>query len=326
VTKSPFLLKETGTVHLRAFAETQIGRSDPSDVYAVRVIPNAPRVLIVDANDRWQGDPVPENTLGASHAFVRAYAQAMPDGIAFDTCPDEKVSAQSLLAWDAVLWAAAEDSAADESVSRAEADLLTSYLEANGSLFVSGAEIAWDLDPAGNAGSTAADKTFLESMLKARYVSDDAGTYTVEGTSTGIFADRVGEKRLSFWTPGQIFVAYPDVLSPLGGATSCLNYLGSTSSACVQFQGEYDLVYFGFPFESIDGTAERALVLDRVLQHLGLSASLKPRLLAAMWDVLRLGVPDHSGAPCSHSHSSDLAALAIENHGILMNRCGTRRE
>jgi D-alanyl-D-alanine carboxypeptidase/D-alanyl-D-alanine-endopeptidase (penicillin-binding protein 4) len=268
--KSPLILKESGKVHMRVIAVNTIGESDPSDIYAVRVLPGAPRVLIVDANDRWQSQPVAENTLGTSHAFVNAYAQALPEGIAFDTCPDERVSGTSLLAWDAVLWAAAEDGAADESVSASEAAVLGDYLSQNGSLFISGAEVAWDLDPSGNASATAADKTFLEATLRTSYVSDDAGTFTVEGTAAGLFSDRTLERRLSFWTPGHIFVAYPDVLRPRDGATSCLDYLGTSDSACTQYQGEYDVVQLGFPFESIDGATERALVMSRVLEFFGL--------------------------------------------------------
>ena len=64
-----------------------------------------------------------------------------------------------------------------------------------------------------------------------------------------------------------MFVAYPDELTPLGNGGACLAYLGPGTTACVQSDDPL-VVNLGFPFESIDGAAERALVMERVLDHL----------------------------------------------------------
>lgn len=264
------------TVYVRAFAENTAGRSDPSDVYAARVVAGAsvPRALLVDGDDRWQRQPVNENPMGAAHRFMADYAAAMPAGIAFDTCPNEAITDESvtLAAYDAVVWDAAEESTTDESLSSAEESALAAYLGLGGALFVSGAELAWDLDPAGNSTTaTAADETFYQTWLRASYAGDDADTYVAEGVPGSIFAGLVDENRLGFWTPGEIFVAYPDELQPLGGASACLTYDGPGTTACVQFAGDYDLVSLGFPFESIDGAAERAEVMRRVMVFFGLA-------------------------------------------------------
>ncbi|MCC6622305.1 MAG: D-alanyl-D-alanine carboxypeptidase [Deltaproteobacteria bacterium] len=262
-----------GTLYVRARAESSGGIGDPSDAYPVRVRPGGPRVLLVDADDRWQRQPTNENPMGAAHTFMVAYGEAVPDPVAIDTCPNEAVTdgAVALAAYDAVVWAAGEEAATDESISALEATALADWLGLGGALFVSGAEIAWDLDPAGNALATAADRAFHRTWLGAEYAGDDAGVYVVEGAPGGIFADRVDARRLGFWTPGEIFVAYPDELAPLGEAAPCMTYLGPGSVACVQLQGEFALVSLGFPFESLDSAEDRADVMARALAFLGLA-------------------------------------------------------
>jgi len=274
VRAAPFVFRapaNAATLYVRARVESSVGISDPSDVYAVRVQPG-PRVLLVDADDRWQRQPTNENPMGAAHAFMVAYAAAVPAGMAFDTCPNEVVafSGIGLAAYDAVVWTTGEEATTDESISAMEQQVLADYLAVGGALFVSGAEVAWDLDPAGNSLATAADADFARDTLRATYVGDDAGTFVVEGTPGGIFADRHHNTRIGFWTPGQIFVAYPDELAPVAGASASLSYLGPGTIAAVQSASDPAVVVLGFPFESIDAARERALVMERVLTFLGL--------------------------------------------------------
>ena len=139
---------------------------------------------------------------------------------------------------------------------------MTNYLAAGGKLFVSGAEIGWDLDNLGNGVS------FYNNQLKANYVSDDANTYNVQGANGSIFAGL----SFSFDDGSQYYDAeYPDRISPLGGAITALNYVGgSGGGAAVQFDGgATKLVNFGFPFETITTEANRATVMDRVLEFFG---------------------------------------------------------
>jgi len=274
VRASPFLVAPpaTGTLYVRARAESSGGIGDASDAYPVRLRRGGPRVLLVDANDRWQRQPTNENPMGAAHAFMVMYGAATPDAIGIDTCPNEAVTdgAVALAAYDAVVWAAGEEATTDESISAAEATALAAYLGSGGALFATGAEIAWDLDPSGNVAATAADRAFQETWLGAAYAGDDAGVFVVEGTPDGIFADRTLDRRLGFWTPGGMFVAYPDELLPLGEAEPCMTYLGPGTTACVQLQGDYALVNLGFPFESLDSADDRADVMARVMAFLGL--------------------------------------------------------
>lgn len=256
------------TRYVRVIVESRAGPSDPSDVYAVRAAGGA-RVLLVDADDRWQRQPTNENSRAAAHEFMVDHAAAIPEGFAFDTCPNEATTdgTLALAAYDIVVWSTGEEAATDESFSSAEQATLADYLTLGGALFASGAEIGWDLDPTGNNLATTADRDFYQRALSSAYAGDDAGVFVAEGSPGGLFSDLVDHRRLGFFTPGRIFVAYPDELTPLGDARPCLTYLGPDTTACVQ-SDEPRVVTLGFPFESIDGAAERALVMQRVLDHL----------------------------------------------------------
>ena len=169
----------------------------------------------------------------------------------------------SLANYDAVVWFSGEESSADDSFNGAEQTLVTDYLAAGGKLFVSGAEIAWDLDNLNNG------RQFYNDQLKADYVSDDANTHAVQGVVGSIFAG------LSFsFDDGSIFydAQFPDRIAPSGGSTLALNYVGgSGGGAATQFDGgATQVVNFGFPFETITTAADRSAVMDRVLEFFGL--------------------------------------------------------
>lgn len=164
----------------------------------------------------------------------------------------------NLTDYDAVFWVSGEESSADDTFNGTEQTLMTNYLNGGGKLFVSGAEIGWDLDNLNNG------RSFYNNQLKADYVSDDANTYDVQGVTGSIFAG------LSFsFDDGSIFYdsQFPDRINPLGGATTALTYVGGLGGgAAIQFDGgDTQVVNFGFPFETITTEADRSAVMDRVL-------------------------------------------------------------
>ncbi len=187
--------------------------------------------------------------------------------IAINTTSNEALIAGgvSLSDYDAVVWISGEESTADDTFNGTEQTLVTNYLNAGGKLLVSGAEIGWDLDNLNNG------RTFYNNELKANYVSDDANTYNVQGAAGSIFAG------LTFsFDDGSIFydAQFPDQISPLGGATTALNYVGgSGGGAAIQFDGgATKVVTFGFPFETITTEGDSEAVMDRVLEFFGLGA------------------------------------------------------
>lgn len=210
---------------------------------------------------------------------VQSAIQAAKPGVHVASTSNEAVisGAVNLADYDAVIWILGNESSGSTSspgatskrtFDTAEQTLVTNYVNAGGNLFLSGAEIGWDLDQQNNG------RTFYETVLKGNYVNDDAGTYNVAADAGGIFA---GMANFGFSTgssfsslDGQLYnVAYPDVIAPQAGAVSALSYSGGLGgSAAIQSQGTGgagDIVMFGFPFETITNANSRQIALGRIL-------------------------------------------------------------
>ena len=258
----------------RFYKVTAVGSSQESvdsDVYGAVAAAAPSTVLIVDGNDRWNFQSG-ENPTGANHDFVTLAADAMA-GTSFDTADNAEVEggALSLAGYDAVVWMLGEESTAQESFSSAEQGVLETYLDAGGKLFVSGAEIGWDLVAQGSS----ADQTFYETYLKAVYVADDAGTYNAESATDGIF-DGIGA--MSF-AGGPIDIGYPDEIDVHGGSQLALSYVGGGGGpAGVSYSGAFRVVNMGFPFESVGDAITRSSMMDRVLDFLFCSATENPEV------------------------------------------------
>lgn len=250
------------TTYLRISALGAAGESDPSDVYSAGVGDAASTVLLVDGNDRWELQPSPENTLGAGHDFLAQYGEVMA-AWAHDTCTNEAALTDACPIGDypIVVWALGEESTDTLSVAPDEQVALTEYLAGGGGLFVSGAELAFDL----GTSSRPEDQTFLNDVLHAGYVGDDAGTHTI-APSAG-FAAELG--LASFLTPDRMVVDYPDQLEPLDGAEPIVDYVGGAGGvAGLRFDGGYRVVAFGFPLESIGDAQARLTLLTEALSFL----------------------------------------------------------
>jgi D-alanyl-D-alanine carboxypeptidase len=247
------------TVHVRLQAWRNGLRSDPSDVYATTVDSNAPRILLVDGNDRWQAQPMPENPLAHGHDFAVHHVQAIaPHPV--DVAANEAVLAGEveLADYAAVVWMLGEESTEDETFNDDEQALVADFLLTGGNLFVSGAEIGWDLVEQGGA----ADQAFFRDVLHVDYVGDDANTVAATGANVG---------PIGFWTPAEQQIHYPDRLAPHGGSEAMLTYLGGTQdAAAVRYVGDHRVVVLGFPFEAIDHPEVRRAFMSEVLATFGL--------------------------------------------------------
>ncbi len=236
-----------------------------SDVYGIAPAARLERVLIVDGFDRFGGSG---SWAQPWHSFVFTHGRALaPNGFAFESCANEQViiGAINLQDYDAVFWLLGDESTVDETFNATEQAKVKAYLQNGGKLFVSGSEIAWDLDAA--ARGNASDEAFLRDYLKADYVSDDANSFTANGVSNTIFAG------LNFsYGSAPYQEDYPDAINAVAGGAVCLRY-GNGQNAGVQFAGifpsgarEGKLVYLGFPFETIASTGVRQEVMKRVLE------------------------------------------------------------
>ena len=260
---------------IQAISETE--ESDYSEVLAV--VPNQLQnnILVINGFDR--------NTSGNTFDFIMEHGQALHDNeYSFDAASNDAIidNQLSLEDYDIVLWILGTESTADETFNDTEQTKVKSFLQNGGSLFVSGAEIAWDLD---NRGSTK-DKAFFHNYLKATYQLDapnnqTATFYTTEPTAGSIF-DGISSISFDNGTNGSYNVQYPDVLTPTNGSDASLIYssVSSQQVAAIQFKGMFEdgnipgkVVYLGFPFETIYPDSVRKEVMNRIMTFMGSEAT-----------------------------------------------------
>jgi hypothetical protein len=249
-----------------------------SDVYGVRLNNNSPvRTLIVDGFDRT--DPA-GGYHDVSHTFAMIWGMSLP--LDFSTCSNDAViSGEVVLGdYDIVLWMLGDESAADETFNPAEQSLVSTFLQQGGKLFVSGSEIANDLD--GLAGPSQADRDFLHQFLKAGYGGQVPDEFTVTGDPGTLFSDV--SLRYGVVSEGSPYEAdSSDFLIPEGGSGVVLRYGDATNpvAAGLGYKGLFPggglpggVVVTGFPFETITTKTGRDTLMKRVYQFFDQLTSL----------------------------------------------------
>ena len=140
------------------------GKSAQSEVLAG--VPSSlsnPEILIVNAFDR--------SSTGNTYDFIRQHAEAIKfNGGYFESATNDAIidGTFELSNYNIADYILGEESTVDESFSSSEQVLIKSFLNNGGKLFVSGSEIAWDLDYKG----TSSDKDFIWNYLKTKYLDD----------------------------------------------------------------------------------------------------------------------------------------------------------
>lgn len=293
--------------YFRVTASNTGGESMPSETVGCRIAPNpsAPRVLVVNAFDRFDRSAnlrhnvvaknwSPPGNSGSiervvprwnnSFDYVVAHGKAIAAaGWAFDSCQNEAVANNqvALANYAVVIWACGNESTGDETFSALEQSRIANYLANGGALFASGAEIAYDLGRP--SGPTTGDRNFLQNQLHAAYGADNSGSYTVTAAPGGIFAGRASAT-FDDGTHGIYWVKTPDQISPVGNAIPALNYSGGTGgAAAIQYDGAMGsgrVVMFGFPFETITSAARRNEYMLDILNYLSepVSTNMPPNV------------------------------------------------
>jgi uncharacterized lipoprotein YddW (UPF0748 family) len=272
---------QAGSLHFfRVTALNDGGESFPSPVVAARTPASGQLVefLIVDGFDRLdQTAMIPQwenSTLGTVQRMflerMNRFDYSVEHGLAlsacnraFDGAVNEAVAAGdlALAGYRAVDWFTGEDSVADKSLSGVELALLASYLDGGGRLLISGAEIGYDLVQYGR------DPAFFRDYLRAEYRGDDAGTYQFSGASGGIFEGLAG--RFDDSTLGTYDVGYPDRMAPRDGSALALRYSGGTADgAAVSYDGDFGVVYMGFPLETVTDPSVRTSLVCAAADYL----------------------------------------------------------
>lgn len=213
---------------------------------------------------------------GNSKDFIRQHGQAIKNyGYGFSSATNEAMAngIVDLQSYEIVDYILGEESTIDETFNTTEQNKVKTFLQNGGYLFVSGAEIGWDLDHLG----TAADKEFYNQYLKASYnldaPNDESATYyEFDALPSTIFSN---SSSVSFddGTHGTYNVDYPDVLNAVNGGVAGLEYTGLTNNiAGVYYKGVFPssldtgkVVNLGFPFETVYDEMERFNLMTDVL-------------------------------------------------------------
>lgn len=175
-----------------------------------------------------------------------------------------------------------DESTVNETFSTNEQILVKSFLQNGGSLFVSGSEIAWDLDAKG----TVADKTFIHEYLRTSYHADapngTPGVFYRAEAMPGSFADGLPVFSFDNGNFGTINVKYPDALKAVNGGEMFLKYSGVDTSkgyAGVCYRGKFPgglsighVVLMGFPFESVYPSQLRIQLAGKIITYFGIAA------------------------------------------------------
>jgi uncharacterized protein YerC len=263
---------QTDTLYyIRIKASNNAGASAVTEVLAGIPGPiSHEKILIVNGFDR--------ASTGNTYNFIRQHASAVKaNGYHFASATNEAVvdgifSLDNYAAADYIL---GDESTVDETFSTAEQTKVKSFLQNGGMLFVSGCEIAWDLDYKG----TASDKDFINNYLKMKYIADAPNnikqtTYQAEVLGGTPFS---GVPNLAFdnGTHGTIDVQWPDVVKATAGGLPLAKYTGLDTAAGVSgvyFEGTFPsgiapgkLVAFGFPFETIYPQSTREQLMNKIL-------------------------------------------------------------
>ncbi len=246
--------------------------SYPSDAYALTDRGTAEKLLIVDGFDRTTGSyPFPY------HDFSLRMAEALGRfTFSFETVSNDAILANNIALEDytAVFWLLGDESTLDETFSDAEQAYVETYLSQGGKLFVSGSELAWDLDSQGPAS----DQAFIHNYLKAAYNADDSESYTINGVTGTPFATVT--LNYDDGNDGVYEENYPDAFNLSGGSEAVLRYANNLIAATA-YTGTFgngtapgQVVVLGIPFETIYEEDQRLSLVTALMDYFGLSTVL----------------------------------------------------
>jgi hypothetical protein len=255
-------------IKIEAYNQTYGITSAVSEVLAATTSVNSDSVLVVNGFDR--------ASVGNTYNFVIQHGNSiMNKGKGFSTCTNEALTVGliSLTDYFAVDYILGEESSANETFSNSEQTIVKQYLDGGGNLFVSGAEIGWDLD---HLGSTS-DKYFYNNYLMASYLYDapNGGTanscYNSVAMNSFYSADSI---QFDNGTHGIYNVDYPDVFNTNGTAVADMTYCSGTESSVLHYQGSFPggsasgkIVHWAFPFESVYDPAQRDVMMSSIIDY-----------------------------------------------------------
>ena len=131
---------------------------------------------------------------------------------------------------------------------------LQDYSKRGGALLVSGAYVGSDM-------TTDTDRLFLSNVLKCQYGGRSTAGNTVQGLGTS----------MQYWNElnAEHYAATSaDILQPVGGAFTAMQYADGFGAATAYKQGGQRLFVMGFPFECIRDDQKRGSIMRGILNYL----------------------------------------------------------
>ncbi len=141
------------------------------------------------------------------------------------------------------------------------------YLLGNGNIFISGAYIATDVFRNEYADSNDAKfvKEYLKYNIASGYASKTGEVHSVDNLFLNSF-------KFNTELNNKIYaVEAPDAILPINGSKTILRFMDNEYSAAVAYKGNYGIVAFGFPFETILESQKRKEIIKNIIQFLNLS-------------------------------------------------------
>lgn len=176
---------------------------------------------------------------------------------------DGPINSSTLMRFRAVIWFTGTPYT--DVLNSVDRVALQTYLTNGGNLFLTGAEIGWYLTDT---------SSFYRNYLHAHYVADSAWNYNVYGIAGDPISDGISF-RIS-GGDGANNQRYPDVILPRSSYATPIFTYGTSLDSCAGLRintGTYKVVYLGFGFEAINNFPSRLLLMQRVMNYLGISSS-----------------------------------------------------
>lgn len=140
-----------------------------------------------------------------------------------------------------------------------------SYLNKGGKLFISGSYIGTDLYSDKDSGGIYFSNEVLKIKLKT-------GWAVKNGKLVSASESFLSEKNIlefnTVFCDSIYKVEAPDEIGEINGSEVLMRYSENNFSSAVGYKGDYSIVTFGFPFETILGKKNRILLMKSVLNYL----------------------------------------------------------
>jgi hypothetical protein len=184
-------------------------------------------------------------------------------GESFDTITvprgDDGPDAERLGHAKIVIWFTGEED--EDTLTAADVQALTTFLNGGGALFLTGQDVGRDLTSVGTVTSA-----FMRDYLKADFVSDNANDYSLIGVPDEDISEGVNISiEGGTGAPNQ---NYPSEIQPRSGASVVYLYNGTAEAAVKYGSTTFRTVYFAFGFEGISVRQDRNRIMENILAWL----------------------------------------------------------